>query len=338
MTVEYFLILSILIIFFAIITYLLNKKLNTLNKNNDNQVLTQWLSSLQQSIDVNNRNINQVLTQNNKNINETLTQTTSLINQRLDNAARVIAQTSQEIGKVSELGTTMKDLQLLLQSPKLRGNIGEEILEDMLAQIFPKQKFSVQYAFKNGEKADAVIKTSAGILAIDAKFPMENFQKMLKSAEKKERTVFETAFAQDVKKHIKAVSTKYINQTEGTVDFALMYIPSETVFYQIVQMPNLLDFARNLRVYPVSPNTLYIHLQTILLSFEGQKLEAKSKQVMKLLRTLQKDYGKIEESFQVLGKHLTNASNQYSNASQQFLNMGQKLNYQDLLEEGEKND
>ena len=109
------------------------------------------------------------------------------------------------------------------------------------------------------------------------------------------------------------------------MDFALMYIPSESVFYELVQMPEVSNFARTRRVYPVSPTTLYAHLQMILLSFEGKKLETKSREVFKLLRAIQGDYEKIEGGLSILGSHIKNAYNQMSNVLSSFTLLGQKL-------------
>ena len=117
------------------------------------------------------------------------------------------------------------------------------------------------------------------------------------------------------------------------MDLALMYIPSESVYYEIVNTSELSDYARKSRIYPVSPSTLYAHLQMILLSFEGQKIEAKTKQVFVLLRAIQKDYEKTENVLQVLGKHLTNAYNQMSNVTQHFAHLGQKLTSSRMLSE-----
>src|SRR5579863_10427021 len=102
---------------------------------------------------------------------------------------------------------------------------------------------------------------------------MENFQKMMKAKEKEERETIRKEFTRDIKKHIDTIAKKYILPDEGTMDFALMYVPSESVFYEIVLMDDLVEYARKERVYIVSPTTLYAHLQTILLSFEGRKIE-----------------------------------------------------------------
>jgi DNA recombination protein RmuC len=123
-------------------------------------------------------------------------------------------------------------------------------------------------------------------------------------------------FIRDVKKHVKDISSKYILPQEGTTDFALMYLPSESVYYEVVAETDLLDYARTLRVYPVSPTTLYAHLQTILLSFEGKKFESKSKEIFATLRGIQKDYEKLDGNLSTLNKHLTNAFNQMSKTNQ----------------------
>lgn len=254
-----------------------------------------------------------------------LAQNTQALNERLDNAARVISQVQKNIGEFSEIGRGMKELQQFLQSPKLRGNIGETVLKDLISQMFPKHSFHLQYSFKSGEKVDAAIETSAGILPIDSKFPMENFQKMSKAEKQSEINLFKKAFVSDIKKHIKDISKKYILPEEGTMDFALMYIPSESIYYEVVNEPDLLQLAQKSRVYPVSPTTLYAHLQTILLSFEGQKIESKAKQVFAILRAIKKDYSKVEDNLNILQKHLNNAYNMLSNVFTSFTQLGQKI-------------
>ncbi len=270
---------------------------------------------------------------NSSNVTKVLQENSMQLNARLDKAAQVIGDVNKEIGKMSEIGRNMQELQDFLKSPKLRGNIGEQVLKDLITQIFPKNSFHLQYAFKSGEKVDAAIQTDAGILPIDSKFPMENFQKMSKAKEKSEQDMYRKEFGRDVKKHIETIAKKYILPGEGTMDFALMYVPSEAVFYEIVNMDDIVEYARQERIYVVSPSTLYAHLQTILLSFEGKKIESRSKEVFKLLRALQIDYGKVNDSLEVLGKHVTNASNQFGNVSRGFAGLGQKLSATKTLEE-----
>lgn len=317
MQIEFLLLFAAIIIGFGILIYFLNKK----QSSTVDPTLLEWIKSVQSSLQQNQSSITHVLQENSKQLNE-----------RLDRAANVINDVNREVGKMNEIGRNMQELQDFLKSPKLRGNIGEHVLKDLIAQIFPKNTFHLQYSFRSGEKVDAAIQTDAGILPIDSKFPMENFQKMIKTTDGKEKENYKKEFGRDIKKHIDAIATKYILPSEGTMDFALMYVPSETVFYEIVNMEDIIDYARRKRVYVVSPSTLYAHLQTILLSFEGKKIESKTKEVFALLRSLQIDHEKVSESLETLGKHLTNASGQYASTMKGFSALGTKLSSTKQLE------
>lgn len=267
---------------------------------------------------------------------DSLQKNTQSLNERLDNAAHVISQVQRNLGEMSEVGKGIRTLQEFLQSPKLRGGLGEEVLKEMIGQTFPKNAFHLQYAFRSGAKVDAVLRTEAGLLCIDSKFPMENFNLMLKGETEGQRNVARKQFITDVKKHIEDISKKYILPEEGTMDFALMYIPSEAVYYEVVNIQELSNFARKLRVYPVSPNTLYAHLQVILVSFEGKDLESKSREVFRILRAVQKDYSKVESNLGILQKHLTNAFNMMGNVFSSFTQLGQKISSTQSLGSGEK--
>jgi DNA recombination protein RmuC len=276
--------------------------------------LMEWLKTMQSSINSSSVATVKTLQENSKQLNE-----------RLDNAAKVIQDVEKEVGQMNEIGRNMKELQDFLKSPKLRGNIGEQVLKDLIGQMFPKSSFFMQYEFKSGEKVDAAIKTDAGILSIDSKFPMENFQKMSKAENAEAKKAFEKEFIRDIKKHIDAISQKYILPHEGTMDFALMYVPSESVYYEVVNLPEILDYARKQRIYMVSPSTLYAHLQTILLSFEGRKIENKSKELFSLIRSIAIEYAKVDENLATLGKHINNSHSQFSNVTNGFTNLGNKI-------------
>jgi DNA recombination protein RmuC len=260
-----------------------------------------------------------------KTTNVRLNEQSKNFNERLDNAARVIGQVQKNIGEFSEIGRGMKDLQEFLSSPKLRGNIGEQVLKELLKQFLPKESFNLQYAFKSGEKVDAAIKTSGGIIPVDSKFPMENFRKMSGNGDETSKKIAEKDFERDVKKHIDDIARKYILTEEGTIDYALMYIPSESIYYEIVNNQPLFDYAGEKRVLPVSPTTFYAYLKAILMSFEGQKIEAQAKEILSSLRAIKSDYGKVEENLGTLQKHLTNAYNMMSNVFSSFANLGQKI-------------
>jgi len=256
---------------------------------------------------------------------ESLQQNTQALNKRLDTAARVIGDVQKNIGEMSEIGRGMKDLQEFLRSPKLRGNMGEQILKELLKQFLPKQSFNLQYTFKSGEKVDAAIKTSAGIIPIDSKFPMENFRKMSSAKTDSDKKRHEKQFVRDVKKHIDDIGKKYILTDEGTIDYALMYIPAEAVYYEVANNPGLFDYASGKRVLPVSPTTFYAYIRAILMSFEGQKIEKKAREILASLRAIQKDYNKVDDNLSKLQKHVTNAGNMMNNVLSTFAQLGQKI-------------
>lgn len=318
------LIIGVLIIIF-ILFFFIFKQITDLKKASSDKTIIEWLKSMESTLGQANRVINESLLTNSSMVTRTLQENSKQLNERLDKAASVISSVSREIGQMSEIGRSMRELQEFLNSPKLRGNIGEQILNDLIKQIFPKNSFYLQYQFKSGQKVDAAIKTDAGLLPIDSKFPMENFNKYSKASADSEKEIHRKDFLKDVKKHVDAISQKYILPDEGTMDFALMYVPSEAIFYEMANTPELMEYARTKRVYLVSPSTLYMHLQTILLSFEGHKIESQTKEVLTLLRALQIDYKKVNESMDTLGHHIGNASSQYSNMQKGFWNFGQRL-------------
>ncbi len=274
------------------------------------------------------------LDEQNRTFNERMHESTKVLNERLDNAARVISDVQKNIGEMSEIGRSMKDLQEFLQSPKLRGNIGEHVLKELLEQMLPKQSFHLQYSFRSGEKVDAAIQTSAGIVPIDSKFPMENFRKMTSSDTQKEKEVIRRQFINDVRGHIRTISQKYILTDEGTIDYALMYVPSEAVYYEIVNDTELFEYAASRRILPVSPTTFYAYLRAILMSFEGQKIEAKAREVVSSIRAIQKDYAKVEDNLSTLQRHLNNAYNMMTNVFSTFTQLGQKISSTQSLGEG----
>lgn len=313
--------------------YYLKVTLTAMQSKKEDTSLMEWVKTTQNDLKELRQTISDSMGKSDQRITSSLQQHTKEIHDRLTRAAEVIGELKKEAGAFSEMGRSMKDLQEFLRSPKLRGNIGEQVLKDLIGQMFPKQSFHVQYKFKSGLTVDAAIKTDAGILPIDSKFPMENFQRMMKLETEKERDVARKDFIRDVKKHLDDISKKYILPDEGTMDYALMYVPSEPVFYEIANDSTLAGYAQSRRVYVVSPTTLYMILQTILLSNEGKKIESKSKQVFQMLKGAQQEYGKVETQLGVLSRHLTNAYTNMSTVNTTFSQLGRKLETSALLGE-----
>lgn len=256
---------------------------------------------------------------------EWLKSSTQTINARLDSTQNVISQVQKNIGEFSEIGRSMKDLQDFLQSPKMRGNIGEQILGDLLKQHLPHDSFVLQHTFKSGEKVDAVVKTSFGVIPIDSKFPMENMRAMLKAESDASRASSKKDFTRDVKKHIQDIARKYILVSEGTSDYALMYIPFESIYYEIINDADLYEYAGTKRILPVSPMSFYAYMKAILMSYEGQKIQTQAKEILTILQGMKKDYERADESLGVLNKHVTNAYNQMFQVTKSVSQLGQKI-------------
>ncbi len=296
--------ITLIIVGFAVVIYFVNKKLDDLaDKQKPSNELLEYLKTTNARLDAQGKSFNE----------------------RLDNAAKVIGNVQKNIGEMSEIGRGMRELQDFLKNPKIRGNIGEQVLNELLKQYLPKESFNLQYIFRSGEKVDAAIKTSAGIIPVDSKFPMENFRKISRAGSDEERKTYNKLFESDVKKHIDDISRKYILTEEGTIDYALMYIPSEAVYYEVVNSGTLFDYASGKRVLPVSPTTFYAYLKAILMSFEGQKIEKQAQEILSSLRAIQKDYEKVGSGLSVLQKHLTNAHNMMGDVLSVFSQLGQKI-------------
>ena len=318
--------LTLILLGFVALYLLIRRQLQQIFQSRDDDTLIEWLKTTQGDLNQLQQSLTQTLNTSNQNVTNTLQQSYQQLHQRLDNAAKVISELKNETGKFSEIGRSMQDLQDFLNSPKLRGNLGETVLKDLLSQILPKQAFTLQHRFQSGDIVDAAIKTQSGIIPIDSKFPMENFTKMNQSDSSKERDQYHRQFINDVKKHIRAISTKYIRTEEGTLDFALMYIPSETIYYDIAATsPEIQDYSQAKRVLPVSPSTFYAFLRTILVSFEGQRIAQEAQLILKSLRDIQKTSHEFADKLSVLQKHITNANSNMTAISSDFHKLQTKI-------------
>jgi DNA recombination protein RmuC len=234
---------------------------------------------------------------------------------------------------MSQIGQSLQNFQDLLKSPKLRGGLGEQGLKDMLAQTFPHELYKMQHKFRNGQIVDAAIKIEAGIVPVDAKFPLENFNRILKAKADVERDEARRKFRSDFRVHVNAISKKYILTDEGTVDFALMYIPSETVYYELISNENdLHDYAINAKVIPTSPNTFFYYLRSIMLGLQGKRISEMSKQILSTLKVIQSETHKFGDNLSVLNRHVTNAKATMEKVDSDFTRLKGKIEKVNLLE------
>lgn len=260
------------------------------------------------------------------------------LGERLDRAAEVVGRVQKSLGSLDEttkqvlfVGKDIAQLQEILRAPKMRGAFGELFLGDLLAQILTPKNYSLQYAFKSGEIVDAVVKLGR-LVPIDAKFPLENFKRLAQSQDPAEKTQARRKFVMDVKRHIDAISSKYLLPDEGTFDFALMYIPAENVYYETIvkddytqEDTSIINYAFSKRVVPVSPNSFYAYLHTISLGLRGLEIEENARHIIEQLGRLRIDFSKFREDFGLLGKHLSNSRSKYEDAEKRLDRFEDKL-------------
>lgn len=277
--------------------------------------------------------LNQNMTSLQNSFQEKLDRTNQTINERLDNAAKVIGMVNRELGQMSQIGQSLQNFQEFLKSPKLRGGLGEQGLSDMLGQTFPKELYKMQHKFRNGQIVDAAIKIEAGIVPVDAKFPLENFNRILNAKTDDERNDARRKFRSDFRVHVNAIAKKYILTDEGTVDFAMMYIPSETVYYELISNENdLHDYAIKSKVIPASPNTFFYYLRTIMLGLQGKRISEMSKQILSTLKVIQNESKKFGDNLGILNRHVNNAKSTMDKVDADFTRLSSKIEQVNLLE------
>jgi DNA recombination protein RmuC len=270
-------------------------------------------------------------------MNQSLQEANKIIGQNLGSATSVFGNVKEQLGKLEatnyqilEVSKNITSLQELLRAPKFRGQMGETLLENLLSQVLPSEHYLMQYRFKSGDTVDAAIRLGERMVSVDAKFSLENFQKILETQDEQQKSTFRKKFIQDVKNRVDEVSAKYILPQENTYDFALMYIPAENVYYETIIKEDLLSYCMSKRVIPVSPNTFYAYLQIICLGLKGLKIEENAKTILKNLSTLTLELGKFKDDFDTLGSHLSNANTKYLDSQKKLDRFSDKLlNIQD---------
>jgi len=311
------------------------------------------LSLLQQQLDALRGQLGQALAGQSQTVGQQLAQLTAQMNERLresaevvqrsqasvgerlDSAARIVGEVHRGLGelreataKVFDVGRSVAQLHDILRAPKLRGGLGEFLLADLLTQVLPAEHVMLQHGFRSGERVDAAVRVGDGLVPIDAKFPLEDFRRLLEASDDDARARARKAFAARVRKHVDDVASKYVLPDEGTYDFALMYVPAENVFYEAIvrdEARELANYALQRKVIPVSPNTLYAYLQAVALGLRGLKIEARATEVMRQLDRLTGDLGKLRDDFRIVGRHLGHAQQAFGVTERRLERVEQRL-------------
>ena len=266
--------------------------------------------------------------------------------QRLEEASRAVTEVHGQLGALGEatrrmeqVGRDITGLEQILRAPKMRGGFGEMLLERLLAEILPADAYRLQHGFRSGDKVDAAILVAGRLVPVDSKFPLENFRRMVEEADEEQRRPARRAFLKDVRNRVDEIAKKYIVPDENTFDFALMYIPAENVYYEVILRDesgedSLLGYSLSRRVVPVSPNSFYAYLQVILLGLRGLRIEQNAREILGVLGRLQGDAARVREHFDTLGRHITNAKNKYDEAATSLARLEGKI--EDVAGRGEQ--
>ena len=257
---------------------------------------------------------------------------TGILQKHMEGTQTTLSQVTEKMGalqqaatRMADLGRDMEELQRLLKSPKTRGMMGELGLETLLGDMLPRDRVDYQYTFSDGKKVDAMVRLDKGLLPIDAKFPMESFQRLME-ASAEDRPKARKGLQDSVKKKVDDIAKLYIRPGEGTLPLALMYLPAESLYYETFiarekDEEDLWDYAYHRQVLPLSPGTLSAYLKTVAMGLKAAAVEQNAKQVVELLATLERDVKAYRKPFEVLGSHINNAHKQYDESArslQQF--------------------
>ncbi|MDB5255033.1 MAG: hypothetical protein JWL92_409 [Candidatus Nomurabacteria bacterium] len=312
------------IIIGGIIVYLITKNAPPTGPIQDGtgfQLLMQQVSELQKTVD-------QKLGESEKSIRESMmhqsTQSANIISDITERLTRLDEGNKQVLNFADQL----RNLQDILKNPKQRGTIlGEYYLETILSKVLPPKTFQIQYKFNNGDIVDAAVMVKDKIIPIDSKFSLENYNRIIEANQNNtDPEQFVNEFRKDIKKRIDETS-KYIRPSEGTLDFAFMFIPHESIYYDLlvaevgsikVNTQDLVQYAFEKKVIIVSPTSFLAYLQTVLQGLRAMQIEESAKDIVKRVEELGKHMKAYEEYHNKIGGSLSTVVNHYSNAGKEL--------------------
>jgi DNA recombination protein RmuC len=252
------------------------------------------------------------------------------IDSRLDYFTSSFADVKEGVGelrersrRLGELAADIASLEELLRAPKARGGLGELFLENLLGQVLPADSWGTQVNI-GGKRADAAVRVGDKIVAIDAKFPVEDFRR-LAEADDADKPRLRKELVANLKGKAEEIAAKYVRPDLGTYDFALMYVPAEAVYYEAVADGDFFEHAARLRVFPVSPATTYLYLTTVAMGLKGLRIEEEAGQILGALARLEAEWKAFDNTFKVLGTHLRNLSGKYDEAAAELVRISGRL-------------
>jgi DNA recombination protein RmuC len=271
----------------------------------------------------------QQLAQVNSSVQDGLASSGKLVSQaqavvagELRNSQEVLNRVGKQLGEIQQAGRDLSNatqtLQSVLGGAKTRGSLGEVALETLLADALPFTAYEMQYRFLTGAIVDAAIRTGDKLIAIDSKFPLESYRRLIDCGEEVRKDFF-----QAVRKHAESIAEKYILQNEGTLDVALMFVPSESIYYELLmtsdaKMGRLDDHCRSKGILAVSPNTLHAYLSAILMGLKGMQVAENAKHLLAGLAGLQAQLDSFAKVYDTLGNHIRHAQQCHDEAGRKL--------------------
>lgn len=320
----------VFLIIFIIITrnksnYNLNpEKIETLILSLKNELVSQQMEgliSLRQSLDSGTQLLN-----------ERLAQGTGAIDKKMEIVGVIenkLGQLAAQTKNIEQIGNNIQSLSKLLRPPKLRGNLGEILLENLLKEILPSALIETQYCFKDGQRVDAIVKLSDRLLPIDSKFPLDAFERIISDENSEESAeIAKKEFNVSIKKHIDAICSKYIRPSEKTTEFALMYIPSEAVYGYLISDKAIhgFEYALSKRVIPSSPGHLYGFLASLVAVYIESGISRDSEKILESIRNVQNALDKLNSLNDRIGGSIRSALSNSEKASSEISRIEIELN------------
>jgi DNA recombination protein RmuC len=319
--------LAVIIVGLIFIAFTLSRKLTDLTKNSAVELMKADVTELTRSVAMLQQNVGDKLERSSNTMQAS-------VQKQLTESSKLVADVTQRLAKLDEtnrrvvdVADELKTLQNVLQNPKQRGVFGEYYLQSVLENVMSPHQFAMQYKFADGEIVDAVIFLQNNqVLPIDSKFSLENYNRMIEATDKLERERLFTKVKNDLKQRIDETS-KYIRPSEKTMDFAFMFIPSESLYYDLLisnvgvgsSSRDLIEYAfRDKRVIIVSPTSFMAYLQTVLQGLRSLQIEEQAKDIQVRVGKLGQHIARFEEYMQKLGGALGTTINHYNAAHKEL--------------------
>ena len=265
-------------------------------------------------------NINRQVTEQLNQSSIVMSASADAVNKNMSAVQTTFAGLQRQVGEMTERARQLSDVSRALSAienvfgaPKMRGAFGEEQLENLLGLVFSRQQYALQYRFSSGEVVDAVLFLPLGRVAVDSKFPLENFRRTVEHAGEDEKKAARREFLRDVRRRVDEIASRYIRPAEGTLPFALMYVPAENVYYEAIVRNDdepfqLYRYCLEKRVIPVSPNSFYAYLQTIMVGLKGMQVSERAETIVREIEALRIELEKFVKAYDTVGSHVRNAA------------------------------